>query len=56
VTTIVDRSTKSHRVENLIYWAYSFDFAATTTTTHHAAMFYRVGGRKEATGSAWRLQ
>jgi hypothetical protein len=54
VTTIVDRSTKSHRVENLVYWPYSSEFAV-TTTTHHAAMMYQLGGRKEATDSAWRL-
>jgi hypothetical protein len=54
VTTIVDRLTKLHREEHLIYWPYSFNFAA-TTATHHAAMIYRLGGSKEATNLAWRL-
>jgi hypothetical protein len=51
VTTIVDRSTKSHCVDFLVYWPYSFDFG-TTTSTHHSAMIYRLGGREEATNSA----
>ena len=54
VTTIVDRSMKSHRVENLIHWPYSLNFAA-TTATHHVAMIYRPGGREEVTDSVWRL-
>jgi len=37
VTTIVDRSTKLHRVENLIYSPYYIDFAV-TTAMHHATM------------------
>jgi hypothetical protein len=37
VTTIVNRSTKLYRVENLVYWPYSSDFTA-ITATHHAAM------------------
>jgi len=50
----IDRREKSHRAENLVSWPYSSEFAA-TTTTHHTAMMYRIGGREEATDSAWRL-
>jgi hypothetical protein len=51
---MIDRREKSHRSENLVSWPYSSDFAA-TTTAHHTTMMYRIGGRKEATNSAWRL-
>jgi hypothetical protein len=55
VTTIIDQSTKSHRVENIVYWPYSSNFAAATTTTHHATMMSLLGGHKEGTILAWRL-
>jgi hypothetical protein len=55
VTTIVNRSAKSHCVENLVHWPYSFGFTA-TTSTHHSATIYQLGGREEATNSAWRLR
>jgi hypothetical protein len=51
---MMDRRKKSHRAENLISWPYSSEFAA-TAATHHTAMMYQIGGRKEATNSAWRL-
>ena len=53
-TAMIDRREKSHRSENLVSWPYSSDFAA-TTTAHHTTMMYRIGGREEATDSAWRL-
>ncbi len=54
-TAMIDRCEKLHQAENLVSWTYSSVFAA-TTTTHHTAMMYRIGGRKEATDSAWRLK
>jgi len=53
-TAMIDRREKSHRAENLVSWTYSSVFAA-TTATHHTAMMCRIGGREEATDSAWRL-
>ena len=53
-TAMIDRREKSHRAENLVSWPYSSELAA-TTATHHTAMMYRIGGREEATDSAWRL-
>jgi hypothetical protein len=50
----VSAGKKSHRAENLSSCSYSA-FCAYTTDTHHVAMMSRIGGREEATNSAWRL-
>ena len=53
-TAIIDQRKKLHRAKNLVSWPYSSEFVA-TTATHHTAMMYQIGGREEATHSAWRL-
>jgi hypothetical protein len=51
---MIDRCEKSHRAENLFSCSYSA-FCAYTVTAAAAAMMFRIGGREEATNSAWRL-
>jgi hypothetical protein len=51
---MIDRCKKLHPAENLSYCSFSA-FCAYTAGTHHAAMISRIGGRKEATKSAWWL-
>ncbi len=54
LTAMIKRHDKLHQAENLVFWPYSSEFAA-TTTTFHTAMVYRISGRKEATNLVWRL-
>jgi hypothetical protein len=51
---MIDQCKKLHPAKNLSNCSYSA-FCAYTAGTHHAAMISRIGGRKEATKSTWRL-
>jgi hypothetical protein len=51
---MIYRCKKFHQTENLSSCSCSA-FCISTTATHHDAMMSRIGGRKEATDSAWRL-
>ena len=54
-TAMIDQREKSHRADNLSSCSYSA-FCAYAATAAAAAMMFRIGGREEATDSAWRLQ
>ena len=51
---MIDLCKKLRQAENLSSCSFSA-FCAATAVTHHAAMMNRIGGREEATDSAWRL-